>query len=162
MSQDNDLVALATAIGHPDAQLATDLASGLRLLAIMIEENPEIAANFSHSLQWSGISVHLNSSDRIAEMTNLGRIARRHGATTTKDVTESMHNLVCDFGGVKTKVLAYREEVCERVVVGTETVTKTVKDPEILATVPEVEVTEEVEIVEWQCKPLLAAEAVTA
>lgn len=158
MSQDNDLVALATAIGHPNAQLATELASGLRLLATMIEENPEIADSFE-SVFRHGLSAHPRGADSAASMAQIGRIARAYGAATTKDITESMHNLMCDFGRVKVKVLAMREEVCERVVVGTETVTKTVKDPEILATVPEVEVTEEVEIVEWQCRPLLAAEA---
>lgn len=161
MSQDNDLVALATAIGHPDAQLATDLAAGLRLLATMIEENPEIADSFESTFR-HGIAAHPRGTDAGASMAQIGRIARAYGATTTKDITESMHNLVCDFGRIKVKVLAMREEVCERVVVGTETVTKTVKDPEKLAEVPEVEVTETVEVVEWQCKPLLAAEPVNA
>ena len=55
--------------------------------------------------------------------------------------------------GVKWKVVAAREAVCERVVTGTETVTKSVPDPSIL--VPLVEVTEEVETVEWVCSPLL-------
>lgn len=62
-------------------------------------------------------------------------------------------------GGVELHVYADRDAVCERVVVGTETVTKTVKDPEALAAVPEIEVTEQVEQVEWICSPLLAVEA---
>lgn len=147
---------------HPDQKLADEQAAGLRLLATMIEENPQLAENFRYELMSSGLNLHLYSDDRPAEMANIGRIARRYGATTTKDVGESLYQLKCDFGTIKVDVLSRREEVCERVVVGTETVTKTVKDPELLAEVPDVEVTEEVEIVEWQCKPLLAAEQVNA
>lgn len=162
MNQGNDLVALATAIGHPDAQLATGMASGLRLLATMIEENPQLAKNFRYTLKTSGISLHPRGLDQAAEQAEIARIARRYGATTTKDISETLHNLVCDFGDIKVQALALREEVCERVVVDTKTITKTVKDPALLAEVPDVEVTETVEIVEWQCKPLLAAEQVNA
>jgi uncharacterized protein related to proFAR isomerase len=145
-----------------EQQLADSMADGLRLLATMIEENPEVADNFRSTLQTSGINVHLRSGEPAAEMANIARIARRYGATTTKDISPTMHNVACDFGTVKFDILAFREEVCERVVIGTETVTKTVKDPAVLATVPDVEVTETVEKVEWVCKPLLAAEQVNA
>jgi hypothetical protein len=160
MSQDNDLVALATAIGHADAQLATEFASGLRLLATLIEENPELADNFRNGLRDSGINVHLRSSDPAAEMANIARIARRYGATTNKSITEKMHNVMCDFGTVRFDILAWREEVCERVVVDTREVVEEVPDPELLAAVPTVTVTRTEDVVEWQCRPLLAAEAV--
>ncbi len=47
--------------------------------------------------------------------------------------------------------------MCKKVVT-TETVTRTVPDPAVLATVPMVEVTQDVENVEWVCEPLLATE----
>lgn len=59
-----------------------------------------------------------------------------------------------DFGSLTLAVNAYREEVCEQVVVGTETVE--VPDPEALAAVPTV--TEEREITEWVCAPLLSVD----
>lgn len=55
-------------------------------------------------------------------------------------------------GIVKLEVVVTRESVCRRVVTGTETVTEKVPDPDA----PLVEVTREVETVEWECEPLLA------
>lgn len=140
-------------------QVAAEQAAGLRALADMIEANPELADNFSNALNHSGMKVHLRAGDRAVEMASIARIALRHGAKVRKDIDDKWHNLILTFGTVKAEVLAYRSDVCERVVVGTETVTKTVPDPEALAAVPTVEVTEEVETVEWVCTPLLAAGA---
>lgn len=56
--------------------------------------------------------------------------------------------------GVSWDIVCQREAVCERVVTGTKTITREVPDPTVV--VPTVEVTEEVETVEWVCGPLLA------
>lgn len=56
-------------------------------------------------------------------------------------------------GAVELSVVVNREAVCRRVVTGVETVTKIIPDPDA----PLVEVTEEVEQVEWECLPLLGA-----
>jgi hypothetical protein len=141
-----------------DNKLAAEQAAGLRAIADMIEANPHLAQNFASTLNRSGLNVHVCSDDRAAEMGQIARIALRHGAKVDKDIDDTWHNLVMMFGTVKATVLAYRNEVCERVVTGTQTVTKTVKDPVALAAVPEVEVTEDVETVEWVCKPLLASD----
>lgn len=141
-------------------ELAQQQAAGLRALADLIEANPELAENFWHTLGLAGINVHLDhhSDDKAAQLGRIARIAKRHGAKVGKDISDQFHNVVIEFGAVKATVLAYRNEVCERVVTGTETVTRRVKDPAALAKVPEVEVTEEVETVEWRCRPLLAAD----
>jgi len=137
---------------------AAAMAVGLRTLADMIQANPHIAARFEHTFGYSGINAHLdNDGNQAAQQADLARIARRYGAKVTKDITDAFHNVILDFGGVKVDVLARREEVCERVVTGVETVTKTVPDP----FAPLVEVIEEVETVEWVCRPLLAAEVGT-
>lgn len=138
---------------------ADDIARGLRLFADMVEQNPELAENFSYTLQQAGLNLHLYGDKRAGQMAEIARITRRYGATTTKDVHTDMHNLFCDFGVVKLHVLANRSEVCERVVVDTVEVVEEVPDPEVLATVPKVTVVRTEEVVEWQCKPLLAAEA---
>ncbi len=54
------------------------------------------------------------------------------------------------------KVVANREEVCERVVVGARQVTETIPDPSV--TVPTVEITKTVEDVEWRCTSILAGQ----
>lgn len=142
-----------------DVQQASQMAAGLRQVADFVEQNPDLAGGFEHTLVTTGMNVHLRADDRAAQLGQYAQAAARHGAKVTKEVDDQWHNVVLDFGGVKVRVLAYRSEVCERVVTGTETVTKSVPDPDVLATVPTVEVTEIVETVEWVCKPLLAADA---
>ncbi len=58
--------------------------------------------------------------------------------------------------GVETEVIVDRPAVCERVVVGTTTVTRQVPAPDV--EVPMIEVTEDIEQVEWRCQPLLDSE----
>jgi hypothetical protein len=138
--------------------LAAEQAAGLRKLADMIEQNPELASNFDFSLNTAGIGVHLRSEDKAAEMARISRIARRYGATSTKGITENFHNMILDFGGAKAEVIAYRKEVCDLVVVGTREVTEEVPDPEALKAVPMVIVTRTEDVTKWECKPLLAAD----
>lgn len=57
-----------------------------------------------------------------------------------------------DYHGVKLEIYTHRDQVCERVVTGTETVT-------IPAKAAEPERTEERELVEWRCEPVLAEAA---
>lgn len=139
--------------------LAQKQAAGLRLLADMIEQNPEIARNFEHHFDFSGLFVHAVTDDIPAEMAAFGRIARRYGAKTEKSVSAEMFNLVCDFGALKLKFLANRNEVCELVVTGTREVSEEVPDPEALAAVPTTTVTRTEDVTEWVCKPLLATDA---
>ena len=139
------------------SNLPDDIVKGLRLLADIVEQNPHMAENFRHEMQVSGMNLHLYGDDRAAQMAEIARVMRKHGATTTKDVFGNLHNVVCDFGFIKVDILANREEVCERVVVDTVEVVEEVPDPEVLATVPKVTVTRTEEIVEWQCRPLLEA-----
>lgn len=71
-----------------------------------------------------------------------------------KEVSPQLFKLTKNFGGgVKVEWIAYRESVCEKVVVGTKVVPA---EPErIIAAVPErVE-----EVVEWRCPSLLKAAA---
>jgi len=135
--------------------LARRQAAGLRALADMIEQNPEIA-----ELAVYLRNLNVFNSKSPEDHAVLARAALRHDAVVGKDVSAELFNLTMSFadGAGVARALAYRHEVCERVVVGTETVTKTVKDPEAVAALPDVEVTEDVEQVTWICRPLLAAE----
>lgn len=142
--------------------LAQQQAAGLRALADLIEQNPQAAQWLRHTLTYSGINAHLRSdSDKAAQQAEFARIARRYGATTTKDISDKFHNVVADFGAVKVDMIAYREEVCERVVTGTREVTEEVPDPVALAAVPTTTVTTVVEDIEWVCRPLLAVSSGT-
>lgn len=135
--------------------LARQQADGLRALADMIEDNPEVARFASVDGLYA---FHVTTA---ADQAILARAALRSGAKVDKDVWEKQHNLILRWGVVGAYVLASREDVCERVVTGVETVTEVVPDPEVLATVPKVEVTREVEKYEWVCKPLLAVSSDT-
>lgn len=140
--------------------LAQRMVQGLLDLAAFIERNPDLAGGFETSLITSGVHAHLRSEDRAAQLGRYAQAAARHGAKVTKDIDDTWHNLVLRFAGdVRVAVLAYREEVCERVVTGTETVTKTMPDPAALAAVPTVEVTETVDTYQWVCTPLLGTDA---
>jgi hypothetical protein len=142
-----------------NAELAQQQAAGLRALADMVEQNPELAAFATLDHLYA---FHVgNAEDQAA----FARAALRHGAKVTKDVWESQHNLLLAWGPVTACVLARRGDVCERVPTGVEKVTKTIKDPDAVAALPDVEIVEEVETFEWKCRPLLAVldgEQVTA
>ena len=146
---------------HPDQGLADQYAAGLRALADMIQGNPELAP----------LASYLNSTNVFYGWTKedlalIARTAKASGFKVDKDAFSDVYKLELHHGPVGFSVLSQRDQVCERVVTGTQVVTKTVKDPEILATVPEVELTETVETFEWRCGSLLAedtpAEAVSA
>lgn len=129
-------------------KLAGEQAAGLRALADLIEANPELNAHVDRIY-----GFHPKSAEAQAA---IARAGLRHGAKVEKDVWEKQHNIVLKWGPVHVHALADREDVCERVQVGEETVTSTVPDPTVV--VPTVEVTETVPVYEWQCRPLLAAE----
>jgi hypothetical protein len=131
-------------------------AEALRRLADFVEQNPEFEDVFLYT--FNNINV-FPRGDKKAQIAEFVRAGLRSGARVEKRVIGDWFAATLHFGaGVDIDVTAQRDEVCERVVTGTKTVTKTVPDPEALATVPTVEVTEEIEQVEWVCRPLLAAE----
>ncbi|GGM84975.1 hypothetical protein GCM10012275_64670 [Longimycelium tulufanense] len=146
-------------MSNSHTNLAAQQAAGLRALADMIEANPKLAENFNYALTHSGIRAHLRWGDRAAELGHIARIAKRHGATVSKDIDDQWHNLALNVGGIKVEVLARRNEVCERIVVGTREVVEEVPDPEAMAAVPTVKRKRTEEIVRWECRPLLAQDS---
>lgn len=130
-------------------ELACRQAAGLRALADMIEQNPDLTEFASLA------SLHAFHVRSAADMGAIVRAAARSGAKVEKKITDELHNVLLSWGPVGALVLAWRSEVCERLVLGSRKVKKTVKDPAALAAVPDVEVTETVEDVKWVCRPLL-------
>lgn len=125
----------------------SEYVAGLRMLADLLEQNPEL-------LKPHG-AIQIIPLGEQQSREQLAAWARALPGKKDKEINDQFANLVGTLRGLKVKIVAYRDEVCERVTTGVETVTKMVKDPDALAAVPEVEVTEEVEQYEWVCRPML-------
>lgn len=126
---------------------------GMRRLCDFLEAHPEIPVTFPES-----VIANVNqygSEDRSPAKDRLAAIARLPGRWT-KDSDGESFQIKRKFGPHKLLVFANHNEVCERVT-RTETVTREVPDPDKLAEVPTVTVTEEVEHVEWVCPTSLLA-----
>jgi hypothetical protein len=134
--------------------LAAQQAAGLRALADMIERNPNLASHTKYTF------VQIDTfADTQSEIRDFVRAGLAHGAEVTKDAKGDVwFTAKLAWGPVVLHVNARREQVCERVVLGTREVTEEVPDPEALAAVPKVTVTKTVEDVDWVCRPLLAAD----
>lgn len=143
---------------------AREQAAALRAIADMLDAQPELG-NYTRFA--SGINmIHVPVSyldDPRAAIAAFVRAGMAHGASVTKRNDDKFGGAVLTWGPVSLEAFATREQVCERVVVGTKEITEEVPDPEALAAVPKVERTRTEEIVEWRCQPLLApSEAVDA
>jgi len=133
---------------------AIEYANGLRELAAWVEDNAD-ELNGSDSSILGQTKFHwftYTKRDFTTAVRTLGRGAK------SKD--ELWFNVDRDFGGITVQVTTARSTICERVVVGTTTKTAMVPDPDV--EVPMVEVTEEVEEVEWVCPPALLREEAVA
>lgn len=127
-----------------------DYIDGLRQLADLLQENPDIPVPYDGS----AASINWILLPREDQKGILAAIARALPGKVEKRVRGDAFDLVGRLAGLHVKVIADRDEVCARVVTGTETVTKTIPDPDVK--VPLVTVTETVETVEWVCGSLLA------
>jgi len=128
--------------------------AGLRVLADLLESDPDLVLPTYGAHGYLPLSVHVTCSENQRE--ELARWSRAIPGTKTKQVTDDYMRLGGMLRGLHIKVVAARDEVCERVVVGTREVTEEVPDPQALAAVPKVTVTRTVEEVEWRCTPLLS------
>jgi len=126
--------------------------TGLRMLADLLDNNPNIPLPYTGREKHTGLLWILHDDQRAT----LAAIAKALPGKVEKSVRvkDGAFDLIGQLAGFHVKAIANRDEVCTRVVVGTETITKKVPDPSV--TVPEVEVTETVERIDWICTPLLA------
>lgn len=123
------------------AAFARERANALRSLADLIEAKPELAGS-----QYVDIRLDL----WIDDADELARLTRQVGGARSKVDLGSLLTVRRDFGaGVLLDLNAERDEVCEAVVVGTETVE--IPDPDVV--VPTITV--ERDLVEWKCSPIL-------
>ena len=141
-----------------DLKHAGDLIEGLRALADLFEANPELAEDFRYGDAFSKIHNPVShNEDPRASMAAWARAGKAAGAPVAKDYGEKWGSVTVTLSdAVRIYTYAKREQVCTRIVTGTETVTVKVPDPSV--EVPMVEVEQTREIVEWQCLPLLDAD----
>lgn len=116
--------------------------TGLRRLADLLDQHPDMPLPYG-DIQWQ-------PNDR----NEFAILARLLPGPHRKDASDAIFTLSGRVSGVTWRAYRWRDEVCERVVVDTREVTKTVPDPAV--DVPTVEITETQEVVEWRCPPLLA------
>jgi len=71
--------------------------------------------------------------------------------TCEKSYDDTFFRLIKKFGTVTLVGVFSRQQVCERVVVGTKEVEVEEADPVAVAAIPKVKVKKQIEIVEWKC-----------
>lgn len=137
--------------------LAAQRVISLRKLADVIEAHPEIA-EYLGSFRFG---AHI-FDDIPATFATFARAAKATGATITKEYRGTFAHVRADWGGVSVDLQTDRDEVCDRVVVDTREIVEEIPDPEAVAKLPKVKQTRVEEIVEWKCRPILAADTETA
>jgi hypothetical protein len=128
--------------------------AGLRELADLLEQHDELRLPYHGSSGNTPVAFHFfGGDDPKSEFVAAARLVP---GKLDKSAWAQYFDLETTLGGpdgLRLVLSARRNDVCERVVTGVETVTRHVPDPD--AEVPLVEVTEQVEQVEWVCRPLL-------
>ena len=138
--------------------------AGLRQLADLLDERPDIP--LPHQGTDTAVPIHWlyfgNGRDFEEQKAIARTIVRAIPGQIVKRETGDLFRFHGRLAGLHLEVVVDRPAVCERVVVGTETVTTTIKDPDAVAALPDVEVTETVEQVEWRCQSILAESEASA
>lgn len=131
------------------------VAENARKLAAFLEAHPDLPEPTHFNVQYRAeVKWLIWENDLARQKRTAESVVRFLPGKADKRENGDWFEYSGEVDGVKWEVVAAREAVCERVVTGTRTVTRTVPDPAV--DVPLVEVTEEVETVEWVCAPLLA------
>lgn len=145
-----------TSTDTPETRVAaerTAFASGLRKLADLLEQHPELELPYTGHAFGAGINwIPLGGDGQKAQAATFARLIP---GKVDKAVRGEAFDLIGSIDGLRVKMIVDRDEVCERVVVGTETIEVTEPDPEAVAALPTVTRTEVHEIVEWRCGSLL-------
>lgn len=146
--------------------------AGLREIADFLDAHPEVPlpniGSYPHEdsgyVPTLTAFASLAARDGRSQLDIMRAAARAMGRSGTKGLAigpDPGFVVYRRFGGIHLVIEADREEVCERVVVGTHQVTEEVPDPDVVAAAPLVTRTRVVEDVRWECRPLLR-EAPTA
>lgn len=130
----------------------TAFAQGLRDLADALDAHPEIPLPTTPFFARIHPPTDLDDErKREYARRRAAEIARAIPSKVDKQAFGSVFSLSAKFGPISVDFDFNREQVCERVVTGTRTVTEEEPDPDAMAQVPKRTVTREVEDVEWRC-----------
>lgn len=159
--EDRNLVDWAEKLSGTDEDMALleraqDLAHSLVRIAEIIAATPENVRFWERFFVTKALSTYAYTKAEVQEFVRVLEPHARRELGGERGLSKSFIgdslDLLGYLGLIRFEVFAPREEVCRRIVTGTETVTR--KD---YTQAPEVTV--EVETVEWQCIPLLASDA---
>lgn len=132
----------------------TTVADRLRAAADLIDRYPDLPTPMVTAYATGTVEVDWFTSHDEDQPATLRQIRRTIGGTWEKVPSGTYFTLRTEVDGLRLSIIADREQVCEAVVVGQETVT-----------VPAVEAaperTETRDVIEWRCEPL-AGESVSA
>jgi hypothetical protein len=134
---------------------ATTTASLLAEAAAILDNHPGLPSPYVtcfSSAERVEVNWYLHLNRDIEERAVAAQIVRAFGGGWDKADADEQMRFTRNVGNVEMTILVSREEVCERVVVGSETVTLPATTP--VPALPERTV--EREIVEWRCGSLLA------
>lgn len=148
-------------VPSPEQVKVDEIADSLTAWAALIRANPGLFALFHNRYpfsDWNGYVTSGAAQDRQrAVLAELARVGLRAGVKVDKQTSgANLFGVALTVGVIKMTVYGDRNEVCERVVVGTREVTEEAPDPAAVAALPTTTVTRVEEIVEWRCGSLLA------
>jgi hypothetical protein len=130
--------------------------AALRAMADWLEATPEdlpIPAKMESSVYYGMLTDHRGVQHTLDSVIGMALVTNAAG-NVDKEVDTNFFRLVKDFGaGVKIEWVAYRNTVCERVVVGTKYVPAEPKQ------IIEAQPAREEDVIEWKCPSLLKAGA---
>jgi hypothetical protein len=138
------------------------VAADLRAIADAVENNQFLAALIAQAFEGAIFPMFAvdreNGDDPRVVMAETIRLLKALAAgPTSKRYSDKWFYAEVPLRAIKLRLTDEREKVCTRVVTGTETVTEEIPDPEYIAAAPKVTQTREVEVVQWQCEPLMGA-----
>lgn len=129
--------------------------SGARKFLDLLEAHEEIPIPYyGSSSKYGRLGLHfLSGVDNKSAMA--AAVRALPGPLEKNTETNGYFDLNGNIDGFYYTLTADRNEVCERVATGVETVTRTIVDPRAPIP-PMIEVTEEIETFEWRCGSILA------
>lgn len=128
--------------------------AGLRELADILEKHEDLELPHEGSGDYTYLTIYPDSSVSLEQF----RTFIVAVGDADKEGDDTFFRLRTTLGGkhgLRLEMATYRNEICERRVVGRRKVTKSERDPELVAQIPLVEREVVEDIVEWDCRPLL-------
>lgn len=131
----------------------SDFVQALRDAADFFKARPELGTPTTARLEY-GFYGHFgpNLDTTVDSKDGLAKFAHIVGGELKKDADDRYYRLIADRGNFSVKAVAYRNDVCERVQVGTKIEPEHVIPAQEEQIVPE----REVPVYEWHCPSLLA------